>query len=156
MKLCSFLQKLQNHGLRMFYKAKAWDSNHLNEYKLMHWISRHTRTHTHPFRNKNLRSKKAVHWKKDMSIHSISVTEVLERPLFTTNGFPRHFFSSLGMPTFFGEQPSLHSFHLILCAKSYLMVQKHKRKFRWNHEKVPIMSRWTATSSILSIWKCVD
>lgn len=37
-------------------------------------------THSHPLRNRNLWSKKAVQSEKVLSIHSISVTEVLERP----------------------------------------------------------------------------
>lgn len=68
----------------------------------MHWISSHT-SHIHadaytPSEIGTYDLKKLYKATK-LSIHSISVTEVLERPFSSDNAIPRH------SPTFFGKQP---------------------------------------------------
>lgn len=120
MKLCSFIQKIQKSQIKNVLKLKPEIQTTSNETiidilcsekeknnkkkqlfvtdvldKQSHTVT-YMQTHTHPLRKGTYDLKKAVQSEKDLSIHSISVTEVLERP-FSSDRYPA---------TVFGKQPA--------------------------------------------------
>lgn len=91
-------------------------------------------THSHPLTNRNLWSKKAVQSEKDLSIHSISVTEVLERPFSSDRTLSRDtLLPSLESNQRFSDLAFTFFPPYLLCSKWW----KRRENKGWYHRRHP-------------------
>lgn len=114
--------------------------------KQSHMVT-YMQTHTHPLRNRNLWSKKAVQSEKDLSIHSISVTEVLERPFSSDRTLSRDtLLPSLESNQRFSDLAFTFFPPYLLCSKWW----KRRENKGWYHRRRPCKCQTQGTTCFIT------